>query len=222
MFTTAYFIFPSIKTLSWSDIAVTYIFLTGAAGCLLLSSAYHLFQCHSQHVQRFLNKCDYVGIIVLIIGSCVPAFFYAFYCHDILKVVYIGMIVGLGLFTAYLSVSPKFSSKEWRVFRATTFVCMGLSGVIPLIHSIISFGFKHTTNALQLEYLTPMGLFYIVGAFIYGSRIPERWFPGKFNIWLHSHQIFHFFVITAAGFHYVGVIKALHWTHTFAPVCPAL
>ncbi|GFH23238.1 uncharacterized protein HaLaN_20824 [Haematococcus lacustris] len=29
------------------------------------------------------------------------------------------------------------------------------------------------------------------GAGIYAARIPERWFPGKFDILLHSHQIFH-------------------------------
>ena len=29
------------------------------------------------------------------------------------------------------------------------------------------------------------------GAIIYANRVPERWFPGKFDLWLHSHQLFH-------------------------------
>ena len=29
------------------------------------------------------------------------------------------------------------------------------------------------------------------GAAIYAMRIPERWYPGKFDLVLHSHQLFH-------------------------------
>lgn len=29
-----------------------------------------------------------------------------------------------------------------------------------------------------------MGLLYILGALFYALRIPERWFPGKCDIWV--------------------------------------
>jgi len=29
-----------------------------------------------------------------------------------------------------------------------------------------------------------MGGMYIAGALIYGARVPERWFPGTFDIWV--------------------------------------
>ncbi|OMJ28136.1 Adiponectin receptor protein [Smittium culicis] len=221
MFVTAIFVFPSIKTISIYDVLVTYIFLTGAVVCLLLSSIYHLFQCHSEQVANNFIKCDYIGIILLIIGSCVPAFFYAFYCHNFLKTLYISMMVVFGILTGIFVMTPKFSDSEWITIRASTFVLMALSGIIPLVHSSISFGISYTYKALQIQYLTPMALFYIAGALIYGARIPERWFPGKFDIYFHSHQIFHFFVVFAAAFHYIGVINALHWTHKLAPICPA-
>ncbi|OMJ08167.1 Adiponectin receptor protein [Smittium culicis] len=221
MFVTAIFVFPSIKTISIYDVLVTYIFLTGAVVCLLLSSIYHLFQCHSEQVANNFIKCDYIGIILLIIGSCVPAFFYAFYCHNFLKTLYISMMVIFGIITGIFVMTPKFSDSEWITIRASTFVLMALSGIIPFVHSLISFGLSYTYKALQIQYLTPMALFYIAGALIYGARIPERWFPGKFDIYFHSHQIFHFFVVFAAAFHYIGVINALHWTHKLAPICPA-
>ena len=38
------------------------------------------------------------------------------------------------------------------------------------------------------------GIIYITGALIYILRIPEKYRPGKHDIWGSSHQIFHFFV----------------------------
>lgn len=36
-----------------------------------------------------------------------------------------------------------------------------------------------------------MGATYLLGAAIYAKRVPERWFPGRFDVLLASHQIFH-------------------------------
>ncbi|OMH81921.1 Adiponectin receptor protein [Zancudomyces culisetae] len=222
MVTTASWVSSEIHTVKWSDVIVMYIFLAGAVGCLLLSTAYHLFSCHSHEVHRFFNRCDYVGIASLITGSCVPVFFYAFYCHDYLKVLYISMIVILGVAVCYLSISPTFSLPEWRIVRAFTFVGMAASGVIPGIHSFLAFGWAHTMQSLQLGYLSKMAAFYTVAVAFYSTRVPERWFPGKFDIWLQSHTIFHCLVLAAAGYHYIGVLKAIHWAHIHAAVCPAI
>lgn len=43
-----------------------------------------------------------------------------------------------------------------------------------------------------------MGLLYITGAMIYSTRIPERFYPGKFDYHMSSHVIWHFFTIAAA------------------------
>ncbi|KAJ2048515.1 hypothetical protein GGH13_009042, partial [Coemansia sp. S155-1] len=72
----------------------------------------------------------------------------------------------------------------------------------------------YTLNAVQVPYMLLMGGTYIAGATLYGARIPERWWPGRFDYWMHSHQIFHVFVVAAAAVHYVGVAQALRWTHT--------
>ena len=51
---------------------------------------------------------------------------------------------------------------------------------------------------------------YIVGVFIYISRVPERFYPGKFDFIGHSHNIWHLFVLAAAFFHYVGSLEVYH------------
>jgi predicted membrane channel-forming protein YqfA (hemolysin III family) len=44
-------------------------------------------------------------------------------------------------------------------------------------------------------------------------HVPERWFPGKFDIWGQSHQLFHILVLIAAFVSYYG-ISVLEGHHT--------
>ena len=62
-------------------------------------------------------------------------------------------------------------------------------------------------------YLLLQGALYIIGAGIYACRIPERWAPGRFDIWGSSHQIFHGFVLVAAVSHFIGLCIAYEYWH---------
>lgn len=64
------------------------------------------------------------------------------------------------------------------------FIGLGLSGVIPALHYVITDGFYHAINKASLGWLVLMAFLYIAGAVIYAVRIPERLFPGKFDIWV--------------------------------------
>ena len=64
------------------------------------------------------------------------------------------------------------------------FIALGLSGVIPALHFVITDGFDHAVNYASLGWLVLMAVLYIVGALIYAFRVPERIFPGKFDIWV--------------------------------------
>ena len=50
-----------------------------------------------------------------------------------------------------------------------------------------------------------------LGAAIYALRVPERWYPGAFDLWFSSHQLFHLCVVAAALVHYRGVRTLLSW-----------
>jgi adiponectin receptor len=45
-------------------------------------------------------------------------------------------------------------------------------------------------------------------------RFPERKYPGTFDIWGSSHQIFHIFVLLAAASHLYGMTKAFDFHHS--------
>ena len=67
-----------------------------------------------------------------------------------------------------------------------TFIAFGLSGVIPAMHIVITDGFWNAVHKSSLGWLSLMAVLYIVGALIYAVRIPERFWPGKFDLWV-SH-----------------------------------
>ncbi|RKP08698.1 mPR-like GPCR protein [Thamnocephalis sphaerospora] len=206
-------------TAGWSDSLVFYLFIGGAIVCLGLSASFHTLSCHSESVCANWNRCDYVGIVALIVGSFYPAVYYGFFCHPVAYVVYLSIITVLGAATVYLCVSKRFATPEYRWFRAGTFIALGGSGVIPMIHALIIYGWQHVVNALSLPWMITMGGLYIAGALIYGARIPERWWPGKFDLFFHSHQIFHLFVVAAAVTHYYGIVRAFRWHHGADPFC---
>lgn len=57
---------------------------------------------------------------------------------------------------------------------------LGLSGVIPALHYILAEGVIHILQAFC--WLVLMALLYLFGGAIYALRIPERLWPGKFDI----------------------------------------
>ena len=91
------------------------------------------------------------------------------------------------------------------------FVLMGLSAVIPVLHGIRLYGIQHMRAAAGLDWVVLQGALYITGAAIYAARIPEKWRPGKHDIWGSSHQIFHVLVVLAATAHFMGLFKAFRY-----------
>lgn len=78
------------------------------------------------------------------------------------------------------------------------FMGLGLSGIVPTMHFTIEEGFVKATTVGQMGWFYLMGAMYITGAGLYAARIPERYFPGKCDIWvsiltylaqLHSHVV---------------------------------
>ena len=109
---------------------------------------------------------------------------------------------------------PQFRTPALRPVRALMFVLMGLSAVFPVLHGIKLYGVEHLRNSVGLDWVVLQGVLYIAGAGLYAARIPEKWAPGRFDIWGSSHQIFHVLVVMAAASHLVGLVKAFDHAHS--------
>ncbi|KAH6871674.1 mPR-like GPCR protein [Thelonectria olida] len=202
-----YIIGPRYDSAMPSDVLVFACFIGGAVLCLGMSATFHAVLDHSQEL-------DYTGIIALIVGSFVPALYYGFFCKPTLLTAYLCLICLLGTGCATVSWVEQFRTPKWRPYRAVIFIGLGLSGLIPIIHGVAIYGYKGLEDRISVTWIIIHGAMYIFGAVLYAARWPERSFPGAFDIWGSSHQIFHMFVLLAAAMHFYGMAKAFDYHHT--------
>ncbi len=187
-----------------------HVFTTGAMICLFTSSMCHLFGCCSKHVAMLMWQFDYAGIAVLIVASFVPPVYYGFLCRPIYAVTYLGLVTVFGIATIAVTLMPRFQDANYHAFRAAVFSSLGLFGIIPTIHlARIHREVDHVHEALLLDIL--MGVIYLTGTCVYTLKIPERFWPGRFDVAFHSHQLFHIAIVIAATIHYRACEKMIAW-----------
>lgn len=152
-------------------------------------------------------------------GSFVPWLYYSFYCSPQPCFIYLIVVCTLGLAAITVSQCDFFATPQYRGVRAGrqtaaalpcrrsgdvlifngfffsgVFVGLGLSGVVPTLHFVISEGLFKATTMGQMGWLLLMAALYITGACLYAARIPERFFPGKCDIWVsRSGSLFFFY-----------------------------
>lgn len=165
------------------------------------------------------HRLDYVGICILISASFLPFLHYGFHANTFYARTYLAGVITLGAMSMWFSMDDKFGTAAYRPVRAVGFAAFGLFGLVPGLHWL---SLHHDEFWASLDMKTSfisliiMGVLYITGASLYAARIPERFFPGKCDLFLHSHQIFHVLVTTAALVHYYGInvlvghVKSVH------------
>lgn len=200
-----------IHSLPWDEQFMLMFFFVGAMGCMLCSTMFHTFSSHSKEVFQLFIRLDYSGIAFLITGSSVPAYYYGFYCTTIAGCTHIAVLLILCALCVAVSMKSKFSTPKYRPLRFAVFVLFGLYGVIPSLHILIRDGYTQACHAFAPWSLGAMAAIYILGAVIYVLRIPERFSPGRFDIWASSHQLFHVCVIMAALVHYDTLLNMIKY-----------
>ncbi|XP_062502851.1 adiponectin receptor protein 2-like isoform X2 [Corticium candelabrum] len=169
--------------------------------------------------QSSFGRVDYVGIVLLISGSHVAAIFYAFYCHPYTHLFYTGSVVILGSACATFMLIKRFQTRKYRTLRAYFFLAFGLFGVIPVIHILIIEGLRYAIDQCAVIWMILMASSYILGVTIYVVKVPECWFPGKCDFWIHSHQIFHVLVLCGIWLFYNGLLTMAEYRRMMGPSC---
>ena len=80
-----------------------------------------------------------------------------------------------------------------RPLRAILFIALGLSAGLPFVYFFNpgENNKQYLSSSIDVYPWALGGAFYIGGALTYTFRMPERWFPKKFDIVGSSHNIFH-------------------------------
>ncbi|CAG8959934.1 hypothetical protein HYFRA_00012651 [Hymenoscyphus fraxineus] len=212
-------VLPRYDNARTGDIIVFSTFFFGVAICFFLSAYFHVVANHSEKVAAFGNQLDYLGVVVLMWGSTIPSVYYGFYCNSRLQKIYWSVVSILAVACVVTTLNPRFRHPSLRPYRAAMYSGLGLSAIVFIIHGLIIYGWEIQKYRMSLAWMGLMALLNLIGAAIYASRIPERWYPMKHDIFGTSHQILHFMVIFAGLAHMVGLLKAFDHLHSQQSPC---
>jgi adiponectin receptor len=190
------------------------IFFWCAECCLIFSATYHLIGTHSHQVEQFWHRMDLLGIVVVTVGTFVPGIYYIFTCDPTLQKAHWAIVITSGLATATLISIPKFRTLRWRKLRVSAYVALGASAFIPLLHGVQLYGLDYMLEYSGMRWYLLELVLYGGGVSLYGSRVPERFAPGKFDIWFSSHQIFHVSILCAMYVNTIALTQAFTASHT--------
>ena len=188
------------------------VYLLGAILCLGCSTCCHTCCNISQEASRTMWKVDYLGIASLIVASFYPVVYYSFYCLPGLRDFYLLCVTCLGVAALIPTVTPRFQKPSWTPIRAALFTALASFGFFPWIHNVF-FVWKVVPTPIWHGFLLEllMGFCYVSGAYCYAMKIPEKYWPGLFDVFGCGHNIFHIMVIAGALVHYEACLVLELW-----------
>ncbi|CAG2181866.1 unnamed protein product, partial [Oppiella nova] len=173
--------------------------------CLVMSTLFHTFQCHSRSVIKIFSKLDYLGIALVLNMAQISWLYYGFYDDFMVRKVYISISLFLGGVLISVTLLDRFSESYFRRYRAIIFLSKGFYVFIPFFHFCYhSYYFEPILAQLAFKslYMTLLSACVnLFGTLLYMYRLPERLSPGTFDYWFQSHQLFHVLNIFAALIH---------------------
>ena len=178
---------------AWDIVSFT-IFGVGLLLLYTFSSLYHLLNLGPTGTKVF-RKFDHIMIYILIAATYTPV------CLGPLRGGWgwsiFGIVWGLALIGTFLTI---FWINAPRWLTTSIYLVMGWT-VILAIYPMITI-FASLNASMSLLWLLAGGIFYTIGAIIYGLKWP------KLNIsWFGFHEIFHIFILLGSLCHYWFIIR---------------
>ncbi len=171
-------------------------FWAGSCSYVLFSSMAHLLSNISFTVRSVCYTLDYLGIALYALGGAVSGFFYE-QSIDSPLFRYQGLVLSLDVAVAIsATLMCALTRFYWRNFRflirTVSFVFPYVIAVTPFVQRLLVCTLTGNECITETLHLHVSGFFLTVAiGFFYVSKIPERFAPGKFDIYFQSHQLFH-------------------------------
>ncbi|KAL8339745.1 hypothetical protein RB601_006047 [Gaeumannomyces tritici] len=177
--------------------------------CFVLSTSFHTFSDHSPEIHKLGNELDHLGIVFVMWGTGVSLAHFAFYCHPAIRNVYLVLLtataVGCGIFT----LQPKFRQPSYRLVRFLMYALLGASLFTPVAQGLRRFGWQGLDEMAGLDSFFGLAAVNFSGSAVYAMRVPERWFPGRFDLLGQSHNWMHLLVVTGALIRLNGLVQVV-------------
>jgi adiponectin receptor len=203
----AFYFYPTSVNFSNStntDVFIAAVFFFAACKCLVCSTMWHTMNSVADQTLMERFACvDYTGISLLIAASIMTTEYTAFYCEPLSRWVYLTATATLGIGGVILPWHPTFNRADMAWARVAFYVTLGATGFAPVLQLNLTRG-----GAWAWEFYAPIAksiTVYLLGAIVYASQVPERWFPGAFDYIGGSHNLWHIAVLGGILFHYVAM-----------------
>lgn len=212
----AFYFYPTSANFLLStntDVFVAAVFFFAACQCLVCSTIWHTMNSVADVNLISMFACvDYTGISLLIAASIMTTEYTAFYCEPVSRWVYMVLTAILGVGGVILPWHPNFNGQHMAWARVAFYVGLGATGFLPMLQIWYTRGAESV-----LTFYSPILesiLVYLCGAFVYASKVPERWFPGMFDYVGGSHNLWHIAVLGGILFHYSAMQE--FFSHAFS------
>lgn len=230
MLSLALYCYPSSASFSLSttaDVLIAAVFFFAACQCLACSTVWHTMNGIADVAAVETFACvDYTGISLLIAASIMTTEYTAFYCEPVSRWVYMTMTAILGAIGVAIPWHPTFNGQNMAWTRVAFFVGLGATGFVPVLQICLTRGPQEV-----LEFYSPIAKsigVYLVGAYVYATKVcdkcsalvcdcacfadsqlfvqfPERFWPGMFDYFGGSHNLWHLAVLGGIFFHYTAM-----------------
>jgi adiponectin receptor len=161
--------------------------------CWVNSLLYHTLVCsgETRQMASFLLKLDYAGCYLTLVGIGTNLLYVELRSFPVYRNVFIvsGMVVSVA--TWYVSTFRWYQSEEYRHVR----LFLHVLGAVPYLVGLgMAVWLHHDSRIPDYYWYLVWGLWWeMVAAGFYVSRFPECMFPRRFDCWLNSHSLWHWF-----------------------------
>ena len=161
----------------------------------LTSAVAHLFNTMSDNARHICFFLDYSAISAMTVSVAIS---YKAYCFPselrftFLWEVFIPVTIANSVLCLIVACKTRLlpASLLRKVIRLSGLGLPCIFTTLPIMYRLIA-GTEQELNLSSRYYHGITFFFLFMSAFLYGSHLPERWFPGSFDFIGHSHQLFH-------------------------------
>nr|ALL41459.1 membrane progestin receptor beta [Bostrychus sinensis] len=172
------------------------LFLLSAIFCYFCSTVAHLFQSHSEQAHYYFFFMDYVGVAVYQYGCALGHYFYTSTSGWRASIIGYHFLHGTAIFGLLSSTGCCLAKSRYRKpYPVQRKICQLIPtslayflGISPVVDRLLTGSW---TEEPSLNFHVLQIVFFLSSALFFSCPIPECFFPGKFDIFGHGHQIFH-------------------------------
>lgn len=186
---------------------------------MMFSAIYHALRNHSPRISRLALQADMMGASFFVIGDSFSQIYVDLYGHPGLASTYFAILIAHAVLVLAVAANPHLQRARYRGVRATAVVTLALYKIIPTAHSIIWMKDGQDCFRTGLTFWIYEGMFHFIAAIFFISKAPDTLFPGKFDVWFSSHQLFHTALVLAAFVHLQGARATFDWNYTHLESC---